>query len=53
MHGLEYQKAFSTETLQEQLKDFWNASEKSKLIEIFTSSDENDLVLKEYFKYIQ
>jgi 2-succinyl-5-enolpyruvyl-6-hydroxy-3-cyclohexene-1-carboxylate synthase len=53
MHGFEYQKAFSTETLQEQLKGFYNASEQPKIIEIFTSSEENDLVLKEYFKYIQ
>jgi 2-succinyl-5-enolpyruvyl-6-hydroxy-3-cyclohexene-1-carboxylate synthase len=53
MHGFEYQKAFSTETLEEQLEDFYNASEQPKLIEIFTSSEENDLVLKEYFKYIQ
>jgi 2-succinyl-5-enolpyruvyl-6-hydroxy-3-cyclohexene-1-carboxylate synthase len=53
MHGFEYQKAFSTETLQEQLRDFYNSSEQPKIIEIFTSSEENDLVLKEYFKYIQ
>jgi 2-succinyl-5-enolpyruvyl-6-hydroxy-3-cyclohexene-1-carboxylate synthase len=53
MHGFEYQKAFSTETLEEQLEDFYNASEQPKIIEIFTSSEENDLVLKEYFKYIQ
>jgi 2-succinyl-5-enolpyruvyl-6-hydroxy-3-cyclohexene-1-carboxylate synthase len=53
MYGFEYQKAFSTETLQKQLKGFYNSSEKPKIIEIFTASEENDLVLKEYFKHIQ
>jgi len=53
MYGFEYQKAFSTRTTKEQLADFYKVSEKPKILEIFTPSLENDLVLKTYFKYIQ
>jgi len=53
MHGFEYQKAFSIQTVQDQIKDFYSASEKPKILEIFTASQENDLVLKDYFKYLQ
>jgi 2-succinyl-5-enolpyruvyl-6-hydroxy-3-cyclohexene-1-carboxylate synthase len=53
MHQLEYQKAYSTETVTKELNRFFETSEKPKILEIFTPSAENDLVLKEYFKYIQ
>ena len=53
MHDFEYQKAFSTETVSEQLKGFYETSEKPKILEIFTPSEENDLILTAYFKYIQ
>jgi 2-succinyl-5-enolpyruvyl-6-hydroxy-3-cyclohexene-1-carboxylate synthase len=53
MYGFEYQKSFSTRTTKEQLADFYKVSEKPKILEIFTPSLENDLVLKTYFKYIQ
>ena len=53
MHEFEYRKAFSTETVKEQLKGFYLASEKPKILEIFTPSEENNLVLTAYFKYIQ
>ena len=53
MHEFEYQKAFSTETVNEQLNGFYEASEKPKILEIFTPSEENDLILTAYFKYIQ
>ena len=53
MYGLDYLKATSTETVAVQLKGFYEASEKPKILEIFTPSEENDLILKEYFKYIQ
>ena len=53
MHQLEYQKAYSTETVTKELSRFFETSEKPKILEIFTPSAENDLVLKDYFKYIQ
>ena len=53
MHGFEYLKAYSTITINEQLESFYEASENPKILEIFTPSVENDLVLKNYFKYIQ
>ena len=53
MHQLEYQKAYSTETVTKELNRFFETSEKPKILEIFTPSAENDLVLKDYFKYIQ
>tara|TARA_B100000809_G_scaffold41820_1_gene36442 strand:+ start:19593 stop:21251 length:1659 start_codon:yes stop_codon:yes gene_type:complete len=53
MHAFEYQKAFSTEKVNEQLKGFYETSEKPKILEIFTPSEENDLILTAYFKYIQ
>ena len=53
MHDFEYKKAFSTESVDEQLKGFYETSEKPKILEIFTPSEENDLILTAYFKYIQ
>ncbi|QVY65511.1 2-succinyl-5-enolpyruvyl-6-hydroxy-3-cyclohexene-1-carboxylic-acid synthase [Polaribacter sp. Q13] len=53
MYELDYLKADSTETVTAQLKGFYEASEKPKILEIFTPSEENNLILKEYFKYIQ
>ena len=53
MHQLEYQKAYSTETVIKELSRFFETSEKPKILEIFTPSAVNDLVLKDYFKYIQ
>ena len=53
MYGLDYLEATSTETVTTQLKGFYETSEKPKILEIFTPGKENDLILKEYFKYIQ
>ena len=53
MYELDYLKAYSTETLKEQLKGFYESSEKPKILEIFTPSEQNDLILSSYFKYIQ
>jgi len=53
MHNFEYQKAFSTISVQEELKHFYKESNQPKILEIFTPSLENDKVLKEYFKYIK
>ena len=53
MFDFEYKKAFSTQTVKNELIDFYKASDKPKILEIFTPSSDNDLVLKEYFKYIK
>ena len=53
MHGFEYQQAYSSASVIEQMVGFFNASEKPKILEIFTPSAENDLILKTYFKQIQ
>ena len=53
MYEFEYQKAFSSESVRKELKDFYKTSEKPKILEIFTPSAENDLILTTYFKYIQ
>lgn len=53
MYGLDYLQANSTETVLVQLEGFYESSEKPKILEIFTPGEENDLILKEYFKYIQ
>ncbi|MCI2227791.1 2-succinyl-5-enolpyruvyl-6-hydroxy-3-cyclohexene-1-carboxylic-acid synthase [Polaribacter sp. MSW13] len=53
MYAFEYLKADTTETVTSQLNGFYEKSEKPKILEIFTPSEENDLILKAYFKYIQ
>jgi 2-succinyl-5-enolpyruvyl-6-hydroxy-3-cyclohexene-1-carboxylate synthase len=53
MFEFEYQKAFSTETVKQELESFYHTSEKPKILEIFTPSEENDVILKDYFKYIK
>tara|TARA_R110002074_G_scaffold23954_1_gene71885 strand:- start:346 stop:507 length:162 start_codon:yes stop_codon:yes gene_type:complete len=53
MHEFDYKKAFSTITVEKELKGFFETSEKPKILEIFTPSLENDTVLKDYFKYIK
>ena len=53
MYGFEYVQAASIISVKEGLKEFFASSEKPKILEIFTPSAENDLILKEYFKYIQ
>ena len=53
MHGFEYQQAYSTASVAKEMVGFFEASEKPKILEIFTPSAENDLILKTYFKQIQ
>ena len=52
MHEIDYQFATSTSKLNTFLENFYEFSEKPKLIEIFTPSTENNIILKEYFKQI-
>ncbi len=49
MYGLEYQKASSLATIEDKLESFYNESEQAKILEVFTPSNQNDIVLKEYF----
>ncbi|QOD62427.1 2-succinyl-5-enolpyruvyl-6-hydroxy-3-cyclohexene-1-carboxylic-acid synthase [Polaribacter haliotis] len=53
MYNFEYVKAHSKESVEKGLQGFFVTSEKPKILEIFTPSEENDLILKEYFKYIK
>ena len=53
MYDFDYLKAESTATVSAQLEGFYETSEKPKILEIFTPSEENDLILSAYFKYIQ
>jgi 2-succinyl-5-enolpyruvyl-6-hydroxy-3-cyclohexene-1-carboxylate synthase len=52
-YGFEYRKAYSTETVDDSLNGFFDASEKPKILEIFTPSQENDRILKSYFKHLE
>ncbi|MCM4160259.1 2-succinyl-5-enolpyruvyl-6-hydroxy-3-cyclohexene-1-carboxylic-acid synthase [Antarcticibacterium flavum] len=53
MYGLEYQSAKNTSETEKALKDFFDASEKPKLLEIFTPRKLNDEVLLEYFSFMK
>ncbi len=50
MHGFNYSNASSEIELDARLSDFFIPSDKPALLEVFTPSDINDLVLKDYFK---
>ena len=50
MFGFRYASARNTATLEAELKEFYKPNGKPSLLEIFTPSDINDLVLKDYFK---
>ncbi|CAL2074645.1 2-succinyl-5-enolpyruvyl-6-hydroxy-3-cyclohexene-1-carboxylic-acid synthase [Tenacibaculum sp. 190524A05c] len=49
MFNFEYEKATSLKELEEKLVGFYQDSEKPKILEVFTPSEINDQVLKEYF----
>ena len=53
MYGFDYFQASSIETVEKSLRGFYEGSEKPKILEVFTPSAENDLILKDYFKYIK
>ncbi len=52
MYGFEYSVASDLESLQKGLSHFYEGNQ-PKLLEIFTPSDQNDLVLKEYINYLK
>ena len=53
MHRLDYCKSHNIETLDKELADFYKESTQPKLLEIFTPSSQNDLVLKEYINSLK
>jgi 2-succinyl-5-enolpyruvyl-6-hydroxy-3-cyclohexene-1-carboxylate synthase len=53
MHRLDYSKSHDIETLDKKLADFYKESTQPKLLEIFTPSTQNDLVLKEYINSLK
>ncbi len=52
-YGFEYRKAYSEETVENGLNGFFDASENPRILEIFTPSQENDGILKSYFKHLE
>lgn len=53
MFGFNYAKASCLEEVESELEAFYEPSEKPKILEIFTPSDTNDLILKSYFKALK
>lgn len=53
MYGFEYCSVSNLSDLDSNLATFYSGSEGPKLIEIFTPSDQNDRVLKEYVNYLR
>ncbi len=53
MHDWDYDSANNQMTLENALSSFYEASERPKLLEVFTPSELNDKVLKSYFKAIE
>jgi 2-succinyl-5-enolpyruvyl-6-hydroxy-3-cyclohexene-1-carboxylate synthase len=53
MFGFEYSTAHNLKTLQQKMVNFYDTSDKPKILEIFTPSDQNDLVLKAYINNLK
>ena len=53
MFDFEYSLAHDFETLATCLDNFYEASDQPKLLEIFTPSNQNDLVLKDYINSLK
>lgn len=51
-YGLDYYKAENKEELNEAMGHFFKEKPKASILEIFTPTQDNDKVLKEYFKHI-
>ena len=49
-YGFEYRFAMNIKELKNNLVDFYSGSDKPKILEIFTPSNVNDTILKEYFR---
>ena len=53
MHQFSYARVDTIEDTSKKLKSFFNASSKPKLLEITTPRELNDVVLKDYFKFLK
>lgn len=53
MHGWEYQSAEDVNSLEEAISRLYEKSQAPKILEVFTPSEDNDKVLKGYFKAIE
>lgn len=53
MYGFEYASAQSIDQTKEQLSEFYKVSDKPKLLEIFTPSNTNAEVLRDYINYLK
>ena len=53
LYGFNYSKAANEQEIEHELNTFFDASEKPKLLEIFTPRKMNDKVLLEYFSFMK
>ena len=53
MFGFEYSTAHNLKSLEKEVVSFYEKSDKPKILEIFTPSDQNDLVLKAYINNLK
>jgi len=53
MFGFEYSTAYNLNSLEKEVVSFYEKSDKPKILEIFTPSDQNDLVLKAYINNLK
>ena len=53
MFGFEYSTAHNLNSLEQEVVNFYKKSDKPKILEIFTPSDQNDLVLKAYINNLK
>jgi 2-succinyl-5-enolpyruvyl-6-hydroxy-3-cyclohexene-1-carboxylate synthase len=53
MYDFDYVNAHSLEAIVDELEGFYKPSVKPKILEIFTPSNTNDLILKSYFKALK
>ncbi|WP_119791054.1 2-succinyl-5-enolpyruvyl-6-hydroxy-3-cyclohexene-1-carboxylic-acid synthase [Flavobacterium anhuiense] len=52
MYGLNYITAHDIQSLESGIQYFYSSNETPCILEIFTPTTENDLILKQYFKYL-
>jgi len=53
MFGFEYSSAIDESSLKLVLDEFFETSERPKILEVFTPSKLNDKILLDYFKFIR
>ena len=52
MYDIDYVKVDDEKTLREALDGFWKDSPRPRMIEVFTPRDDNDTILRDYFKFL-